>query len=189
MKLVAETKSRINLMSKKKKFRACKRRWLRSRKLHEIQETQKVQSSDLVSLERLKTNYQSELLILKEENSRVLTDFNLAKEQVKALNNNLKDTRQKIQELNQDREKLSNSLIELKTHSRKRDIKSEATLTLKQHKKLIEYLQERLEELKNKRKKMLADRLFGTPSNKEFHGRKENVTFFSRNRKLKITSK
>ncbi|KAL9700535.1 hypothetical protein quinque_003976 [Culex quinquefasciatus] len=60
-------------------------------------------------------------------------------------------------------------LTEQKTFYSERDIKSEATLA--QHKKLIEYLQSRVEESAHKKKKTLADKIFGTSG----HDRKENV--------------
>lgn len=155
-----------------------------TQKLYLAQENVEITKSDLGQLNRIKNNYESELVILKEENSRVLTDFYLAKEETKHLGMKLKDCQVEIEDLNQEKQHLDGLLNELKTHSRERDIKSEATLA--QHKKLIDYLQARVEELAKKPKKTLADKIFGvsnssnqvpsTPTpNKSATIKKENV--------------
>lgn len=129
--------------------------------LFKTQELIEITNSDINHLMQMKGSYEKELIILKEENSKVLTDLYHTKEEVKQLSNELKDARTDIHELGMEKDHLEGFLAELRTHSRERDIKSEATLA--QHKKLIDYLTVRNEELaQQKKKKTLADVLFGT---------------------------
>ena len=149
--------------------------------LYEAQENIEVTSTDLLHLHKLKTSYESEIQILKEETSRILTDFYRSKEEVKRLTKDLKDSKIDINELDQEREHLNGLLSELRTHSKERDIRTEATVA--QQKKLIEYLTQRVEELQNKKKRTIADVLFGSNTHKDSSyppatpksSRKENV--------------
>lgn len=136
--------------------------------LFEAQESVEVLSSDIANLERIKENYSRELHILKEENSRVLTEHFLAKEEINRMSMERKQCGLEIEKLRKDLEQMRGTLSEQKNYYMHRDIKSEATQ--EQLKKLISYLQQRVDELSHKKKKTLADVLFGTNST-----RKENV--------------
>lgn len=140
------------------------------------EENIEITNSDLHHMQKLKVNYENELVILKEENSKILTDLYLTKEEVRQLMMELKDAKGEMNDINVDKDHLNGLLAELRTHSRERDIKADATVT--QQKKLIDYLQERVEELQNKKKKTLADKLFGANihvSQTPKSARKENV--------------
>lgn len=136
--------------------------------IYTMQEKLEVITSESCNYQRLTTNYEQEVLILKEENARVLTDLYKAKEENNKLVDNLELAQNEIEELRYEISELNNSLMEQKNYYVHRDIKSEATLA--QHKKLIDYLQVKIEELSQKKKKTLADVLFGsnsTPAKKE----------------------
>lgn len=135
--------------------------------LYEAQESIEVTNTDLLHLQKLKTNYENEIRMLKEESSRVLTDFYRSKEEVKRLTQELRDTKGDVNELDQEKEHLNCLLGELRTHSKERDIRTEATVA--QQKKLIEYLTQRVEELQNKKKRTIADVLFGANSSSHSH--------------------
>lgn len=136
--------------------------------LFEAQESVEVLSADIANLERIKENFARELHILKEENSRVLTELFLAKEDINRVSMERKECRMEIDKLRTDLEQLRGTLSEQKNYYLHRDIKSEATQ--EQLKKLISYLQQRVDELSHKKKKTLANVLFGTNSS-----RKENT--------------
>ena len=147
--------------------------------LYEAQENIEVTNSDLHHLQKLKTNYENEIRSLKEESSRILTDFFRAKEEVKRLTNELKDSKARIEEIIQEKNDLAGELAELRAHSRERDITTKVTDA--QHRKLIDYLSKRVEELQNKKKRTIAEVLFGGTSNTPHppatpkSSRKENV--------------
>lgn len=162
--------------------------------LYQAQENIEITSSDLQHLQKLKSNYESEILILKEESTRILTDLYRSKEEAKRLSMELKDAQIDISELQQEKEHLNSLLSELRSHSKERDIRMEATDA--QQKKLIAYLHQRVDELQNKKKRTIADVLFGSnTSNTTNHppqtpksARKENIpppTPKSENVKLK----
>lgn len=131
--------------------------------LYEAQENIEVTNSDLHHLQKLKTNYENEIRSLKEESTRILTDFFRMKEEVKRLTNELKESEARIEEIIQEKNDLAGELAELRTHSRERDILTKETVA--QHKKLIEYLNKRIEELQNKKKRTIAEVLFGANPN------------------------
>lgn len=147
--------------------------------LYEAQENVEVTNSDLQHLQKLKTNYENEIRSLKEESTRILTDYFRTKEDVKRLINLLKESQSRVEEATQEKNDLSGELNELKTHSRERDILTKETVA--QHKKLIEYLNKRVEELQSKKKRTIAEVLFGGNSNTPLppatpkSTRKENV--------------
>lgn len=128
--------------------------------LYETQEKLEIITSDATNSHQLNTNYNQELIILKEENTKILTDLFLAKEESNRLNRELKDAKKIIIECRQEIEHLSNTMSEIKSYYNQRDIKADATIA--QHKKLIEYLQVKVEEYQSKKKKNLADILFGS---------------------------
>ncbi|CRL04319.1 CLUMA_CG017414, isoform A [Clunio marinus] len=146
--------------------------------LYEAQENVEITNADLQHLQKMKMNYESEIQMLKEETSRILTDFYRSKEEVKRLTKELKDARTDIDEMDQEKDHLNSLLSELRTHSKERDIRTEATVS--QQKKLIEYLTQRVEELQNKKKRTIAEVLFGAnppnhPPVTPRSSRKENV--------------
>lgn len=148
--------------------------------LYEAQESIEVTNTDLQHLQKLKTTHENEIQILKEETTRVLTEFYRSKEEIKRLTQELKDTKNDADELDQEKEHLNCLLGELRTHSKERDIRTEATVA--QQKKLIEYLTQRVEDLQNKKKRTIADVLFGANSSSHSHPpatpkstRKENI--------------
>lgn len=136
--------------------------------LFESQENVEVLTSDLANLQRISENYARELHILKEENSKVLTDLFLVKEDLNNINMDRKECHHKLAELKKELEQLNGTLAEQKNYYMHRDIKSEATLA--QYKKLITYLQQRVDELTQKKKKSFTEVLFGTNTSK-----KENI--------------
>uniref|UniRef100_A0A1Q3F717 non-specific serine/threonine protein kinase n=1 Tax=Culex tarsalis TaxID=7177 RepID=A0A1Q3F717_CULTA len=137
--------------------------------LFEVQERIEMLNLDTSNLQKVVSNYEHEHHILKEENSKILTDLFLAKEHITKQNNEIKDYKNHINQLNHELDHVKSVLTEQKTFYTERDIKSEATLA--QHKKLIDYLQSRVEENAHKKKKTLADKIFGTSG----HERKENI--------------
>ncbi|XP_055624614.1 citron rho-interacting kinase [Toxorhynchites rutilus septentrionalis] len=137
--------------------------------LFEVQERIEILNLDIGNLQKLVNNYEHEHLILKEENSKILTDLFLAKEYTTTQENEIKDYKNQINQLNNELDHVKTVLTEQKTFYTERDIKSEATLA--QHKKLIDYLQSRVEESSHKKKKTLADKIFGSGG----HDKKENV--------------
>lgn len=146
--------------------------------LYQAQENVEITSSELEHLNKLRSNYESEIHILKEEATRILTDLYKSKEEAKRLSMELKDAQIDICELKQEKEHLNSLLCELKQHSKERDIRLEATDA--QQKKLIAYLHERVDELQNKKKRTIADVLFGTtntnlPPQTPKSARKENI--------------
>lgn len=147
--------------------------------LYEAQENIEITNTDLQHLQKVKTNYENEIQILKEESSRILTDLYRSKEEVKRLTKELKESHSDINELDQEKQHLNGLLGELRTHSKERDIRTEATVS--QQKKLIDFLTQRVEELQNKKKRTIADVLFGTntttshPPQTPKSARKENI--------------
>ena len=80
--------------------------------LYEAQENIEISNSDLQHLQKLKTNYENEIVILKEETTRILTDFYRSKEEAKRLSMELKDARIDIDELGQEKDHLNTLLNE-----------------------------------------------------------------------------
>ncbi|KAH8397401.1 hypothetical protein KR222_002727 [Zaprionus bogoriensis] len=112
--------------------------------------------------------YERELLSLKEENARILSELFHHKEQATQLHDEIKGLQSVQAGLHTEIDELQNTLTEKEQYYMQRDIKSMATLA--QHKKLIDYLQLKVEDLSAKKKKTLADKLFGSSNNA-----KENI--------------
>ncbi|XP_001353403.2 citron Rho-interacting kinase isoform X2 [Drosophila pseudoobscura] len=110
-----------------------------------------------------------ELLNLKEENTRILSELFHKKEEVRNLQAEIAELQTAQAELHTEIDELQDTMAEKEQFYVQRDIKALATLA--QHKKLIDYLQLKVEDLSNKKKKTLADKLFGTS-----HGNKENIS-------------
>ncbi|KFB43925.1 AGAP006932-PA-like protein [Anopheles sinensis] len=140
--------------------------------LFEVQERIELLNHDAENLQKVVANYEQNHFILKEENARILTDLFLAKEHITRQQNEIKEHKNHTEQAMAELEHVKLVLQEQKTFYTERDIKSEATLA--QHKKLIDYLQAKVEECNahSKKKKTLAGLIFGTSSSTE---RKENV--------------
>lgn len=136
--------------------------------LFESQESVELLTAELNNLERIKDNCARELHILKEENSQVLTELFVTKEELNRVSMERKECRVELEKIRTEMKQLKGTLSEQETYNLHRAIKAEATQ--KQLEKLISYLQQRVDELTHKKKKSLADVLFGTNS-----VRKENI--------------
>ncbi|XP_041769645.1 citron rho-interacting kinase [Anopheles merus] len=144
--------------------------------LYEVQERIELLNHDAENLQKVVANYEQEHYILKEENARILTDLFLAKEHNTKQGNEMREQQNVIEQLTAELEHVKRVLQEQKTFYTERDIKSEATLA--QHKKLIDYLQAKVEECNaHRKKKTLAGLIFGTSSSSSAscQDRKENV--------------
>uniref|UniRef100_A0A182Q6M2 non-specific serine/threonine protein kinase n=1 Tax=Anopheles farauti TaxID=69004 RepID=A0A182Q6M2_9DIPT len=143
--------------------------------LFEVQERIELLNHDAGNLQKVVANYEQEHYVLKEENARLLTDLFLAKEHIAQRGNELREQANTVEQLTAELEHVKRVLQEQKTFYTERDIKSEATLA--QHKKLIDYLQAKVEECCNvhRKKKTLAGLIFGTSSASSSNERKENV--------------
>ncbi|KAI8120196.1 Citron Rho-interacting kinase [Lucilia cuprina] len=136
------------------------------------QEKVEVLQNENQNIQAVNDNHQRELLLLKEENARILSELFIAKEECQQLQQNLKDVYGQNNELQSEVQDLKRQQEEKENFYLQRDIKSEATLA--QHKKLIDYLQLKVEDLTQKKKKTLADKLFGT-NNSSNSSKKENM--------------
>ncbi|XP_017043153.1 citron rho-interacting kinase isoform X2 [Drosophila ficusphila] len=110
-----------------------------------------------------------EMLSLKEENARILSELFHKKEEVGNLQAEVRNLESVQADLHAEIDSLQDTLAEKEQFYVQRDIKSNATLA--QHKKLIDYLQLKVEDLSSKKKKTLADKLFGSS-----HTNKENIS-------------
>lgn len=138
--------------------------------LSEAQEKIEIITSEANECRHMNRNYCKELIILKEENTQILTELFMTKEEIIRLNHELKDSKKSLIEYRQELEHVINTMTEIKSYYNQRDIKAEATIA--QHKKLIEYLQVKVEEYQCKKKKNLAEILFGSNSGTS---KKENL--------------
>lgn len=137
------------------------------------QEKVEVLQNEQQNTQAINENLQRELTLLKEENARILSDLFIAKEESQQLQQNLKDVYGQNGDLQNEIQDLKRVLEEKENFYLQRDIKSEATLA--QHKKLIDYLQLKVEDLSQKKKKTLADKIFGT-NNSSSVNKKENMS-------------
>lgn len=135
------------------------------------EETLAVQKEEIQNLQRIKHSMERELVILKEENSKILTDLYMAKETIGQQTFEHNTLKENLSDVKQELEQLSGTMSEMHNYYMQREVKSEATQA--QYKKLIEYLQKRVDELAQKKKKTLAEVIFGSSSNS--HSKKENV--------------
>uniref|UniRef100_A0A1A9X0J1 non-specific serine/threonine protein kinase n=1 Tax=Glossina brevipalpis TaxID=37001 RepID=A0A1A9X0J1_9MUSC len=148
---------------------------LQTTALFATQESFEVLQSEKENVQTLNGNYQREIILLKEENTRILSDLFHAKEGIHQSNINLKDALTQIADLQNELEDARRILGEKESFYLQREIKSETTLA--QHKKLIDYLQLKVEDLSQKKKKTFADKLFGS----SYHA--NSSTFSASNRK------
>lgn len=140
-----------------------------SNSLFDVQEKLDLFANDSNSMQIMNGNLFKEINILKEENTRILTDLYLSKEECLKTSTELKDAIQRIVDLKQENSHLNEMLTEKKIFYSERDFKAQATL--KQHQKLIDHLNLKLEDL-SKKKKTLADKIFGTHNSS---AKKENI--------------
>lgn len=136
----------------------------------ETQESVELLSADMSNMQRLNQNFVRELHILKEENSRILTDLYRAKEETNRLELERQAALADGATLRNELEQLKGTLSEQLAHYSKREHKAETTRA--QLQKLVEFLQHKVNDLSQKKKKTLATVLFGTGSSS---ARKENV--------------
>ncbi|XP_037043796.1 citron rho-interacting kinase isoform X1 [Bradysia coprophila] len=141
----------------------------KTKMLFEVQEELEVVSTEKSNLQRLAENKASELHILKEENTRILTDLYTTKEELNNLTIERKEIKNEMNLMKQELEQLNGTLIEQKNYYTQRVIKAEAIQA--QFEKLSEYLQKKVEELSAKKKKSFAEVLFGTNNS----SKKENI--------------
>lgn len=142
----------------------------RNAKLLQAEETIEVQREEISHLQGINNSLEREIVILKEENAKILTDLFISKETNNKLVSESNTLKEQFGDLKKELEQLNGTLSELNKYYIQREIKSEATQS--QYKKLIEYLQKRVDELSQKKKKSLAEVLFGSSNSTS---KKENV--------------
>lgn len=140
--------------------------------LMKAEELVEVQKGEIHSLYCINQSLNREIVIVKEENSKLLTELYMSKESYQKLNFEHTSLHDNFNDLKKEVEQLNGTMIELKNYHTQREIKFEATQ--KQYKKLIDYLQKRVDELSQKKKKTLAEVLFGS-NNSNNSSKKENT--------------
>ncbi|XP_061399482.1 citron Rho-interacting kinase [Musca vetustissima] len=149
--------------------------------LYASQEKVEVLQNETQSTQVANEKLERELILLKEENARILSDLFHAKEEAQGLQQDLSNSLATNSELQGELQDFKRILEEKENFFLQRDIKSEATLS--QHKKLIDYLQLKVEDLTQKKKKTLADKIFGhhsnaVPNKKELQSTIENSILY-----------
>lgn len=86
--------------------------------LYKAQENVEVYSNDVMGLQKLTANYETEIRIVKEDCSRILTDLYRSKEEVKRLTQELKDCKSEMKELDLEKQHVNGLLGEFKIHSK-----------------------------------------------------------------------
>lgn len=133
-----------------------------------------VQKEEIHSLQRINNSLDREIIVVKEENSKLLTELYMSKENCQKLQFEYTSIHESYSDLKKELEQLNATMSELNTYHTQREIKSEATQT--QYKKLIDYLQKRVDELSQKKKKTLAEVIFGSSNNSaNTSSKKENI--------------
>lgn len=150
--------------------------------LNEAEELIEVQREEIQSLKHANQSLNREIHIVKEEHSKLLTELYMSKENYQKLHYEHSDLNKQYSDLHKELEQLNGTLSEINQYHKQREIKFEATQS--QYKKLIDYLQKRVDELSQKKKKTLAEVLFGANSGSSSSGnngtaasasKKENV--------------
>lgn len=129
-------------------------------KLLQAEELVEVQREEISHLQHIKNSLEREIVILKEENAKILTDLFMSKEMNNKVMLESNVLKEQYNDLKKELEELNSTLSELNKYYIQKEIKSEATQS--QYKKLIDYLQQRVDELSQKKKKTLAEVLFGS---------------------------
>lgn len=140
--------------------------------LMKSEELVEVQKEEIQSLTRVKQSLDREMKIIKEEHSKQLTELYISKENYQKLHLEYNMLHENHHDLRKELEQLNGTMSELNKYHVQREIKSEATQS--QYKKLIDYLQKRVDELSQKKKKTLAEVLFGSNSGNST-SKKENI--------------
>lgn len=138
--------------------------------LLEAEDLIEVQKEKIQNLQRVNQTIDRELIIMKEENSKIRTEWAVLYECNDKLNSELKTLRENYADAEKEIERLNNTISELHKYQKERELKSDATQS--QYKKLIDYLQKRVNELTQKKKKTLTEVLFGSSNNSS---KKENI--------------
>lgn len=144
--------------------------------LNEAEELIEVQREEIQSLKHANQSLNREIHIVKEEHSKLLTELYMSKENYQKLHYEHSDLNKQHSELHKELDQLNGTLSEINQYHKQREIKFEATQS--QYKKLIDYLQKRVDELSQKKKKTLAEVLFGANSSNSGganSSKKENV--------------
>lgn len=144
----------------------------KSESLMKAEELVEVQKQEIQSLQCINQSLEREIIIVKEENSNLLTELYMSRENYQKLNFEYSSLQESFNDLKKECDQLNGTLLELNGYHTQREIKSEATQT--QYKKLIDYLQKRVDELSQKKKKTLAEVLFGSNTSNS-SSKKENV--------------
>lgn len=131
--------------------------------LIKAEELIEVQREEIQSLKHANQSLAREVHIIKEEHSKLLTELYMSKENYQKLHFEHTALNEQHTDLRKELEQLNGTMSELNQYHIQREIKSEATQS--QYKKLIDYLQKRVDELSQKKKtKTLAEVLFGANS-------------------------
>lgn len=131
-----------------------------------------VQKEEIQSLQSVNHSLDREIVIVKEENSKLLTELYILKENYQKLHADYTAMNESYNDLRKELEEINGTVSEQNKYHIQREIKSEATQA--QYKKLIDYLQKRVDELTQKKKKTLAEVLFGSNSGGS-GSKKENI--------------
>lgn len=130
--------------------------------LIKAEELIEVQREEIQSLKHANQSLNREIHIVKEEHSKLLTELYMSKENYQKLHFEYSGLGEQHSDLRKELEQLNGTLSEINQYHTQREIKFEATQS--QYKKLIDYLQKRVDELSQKKKKTLAEVLFGANS-------------------------
>lgn len=138
--------------------------------LMKAEEMVEIQKEEIQNVQRINKTLEHELYIMKEDSSKVRTEWCIQLEENKKIELKYKTLQERYFDMEKEIEQLAGTITELQQYHVQREIKSEATQA--QYKKLIDYLQKRCDELSQKKKKTLAGVLFGSNSGAS---KKENI--------------
>lgn len=138
--------------------------------LLKAEEMIEIQKEEIQNVQRINKTLEHELYIMKEDSSKVRTEWCTQLEENKKIELKYKTLQERYFDMEKEIEQLAGTITELQQYHVQREIKSEATQA--QYKKLIDYLQKRVDELSQKKKKTLAGVLFGSNSGST---KKENI--------------
>lgn len=138
---------------------------IKTESLMKAEELVEVQKEEIQNLQRINKSFDRQLYIMKEENSKWLTELYTSKEKNQKIHGEYEMLHDAYDELKKELDQLNGTLSEMNKYHIQREVKSEATQA--QYKKLIDYLQKRVDELSQRKKKTLAEVLFGANTHKE----------------------
>lgn len=142
----------------------------KTKNLIKSEELVELQKNEVQSLQCMNRSLDREIIIVKEENSKLLTELYISKENHQKLQFEYSTLFESYNDLRKELDQLNGTMTELNKYHIQREIKSEATQA--QYKKLIDYLTIRVSELTQKKKKTIAEVLFGSSNNSS---KKENI--------------